>query len=198
MAKDNLKCIRMEVTDEAIRDFKINKKDIIWLHNGEGYKKYALVPVNDDVYTAYMRLQWREAQKNARSKHCMVKSKKTGKLVRCEGGKKCESCEMRKEHQYRKDFGITILSYEGMLDDGVDVENPNAFEDDIINRKVIQEVIDYASKIKPEYGEILRIMYELGGEPTDTQIVERLMGKKSRKGFYLVKEAKEVAKNFLK
>ena len=190
--------VRMEVTGEAIRDFKLNKEDIILLNNGEGYKKYALIPVSENVYRIYMQPQWKEAQKNARDSHCMVKSEKTGKLIRCEGGRKCETCKKRIEYGFRKDFGGSTFSYDMLIEDGLEIEDENSFEDTIINRQVIKELIKYAYKIKPIYGEILELMYELGGDPPASEIVKRLKEDiKARRGADLVKEAKELAREFL-
>lgn len=189
----------MEVTDGAIKDFKIKEEDIIMLRNGEGYRKYALVPVSDEIYRAYSQPQWRESQKNARDSHCMVKSEKTGKLIRCEGGRKCETCGKRNEHFYRQDFGGSTFSFDMLIEDGLELEDENSFEDTIINRKVIQELIEYAYQVREEYGDILKTMRELGGDPKATEVIKALNVKENHKRRYynLIKEALELAKDFL-
>ena len=60
--------IPMEVTEETIRDYEIAPADVVWARIGNRRVKAILVPVERNVYYAYMRPLWREDKQRQRSR----------------------------------------------------------------------------------------------------------------------------------
>ena len=60
--------IPMEVTAELIRDYEIALEDVVWARIGNRRVRAMLVPVEREVYYAYMRPLWREEKYRQRSR----------------------------------------------------------------------------------------------------------------------------------
>ena len=54
-----------------------------------------LVPADDEQYRKYIRSEWNEEKSVERQRRCMVRSPKTGKLIKCKGS--CEKCDRMKD-----------------------------------------------------------------------------------------------------
>ncbi len=64
--KDKKYFIPMEVTNETIRDYRINPKDVVWSKIGFKRVRTILVEATKEQYYAYMRPLWREAKREER------------------------------------------------------------------------------------------------------------------------------------
>ena len=58
--------IPMEVTEETIRDFEINREDVVPIKIGSRSARGIMVPATKEEYEAYMRPLWREAKRKER------------------------------------------------------------------------------------------------------------------------------------
>ena len=71
------KIVELEVTDEIIRDFGIDPKEVKILKHGSRFVKCILVETTEEVYKAYMQLEWREDKRRyRRSQEDIISSKK--------------------------------------------------------------------------------------------------------------------------
>ena len=131
----------------------------------------------------------REMQQEARESRCMVRSPKTGRLIRCE--KNCDQCpgflngdiikekncsasteyivEKNLEAQHG-DFGNSYARR------SIDSPLVDYMEDDILDRVVLDALIEKAATLSPKHGEIFKLLLD---DNTQQAIADKL-GMKQR------------------
>lgn len=171
--------VEFEVTDK-LKPMKIGDKMFMCLP----------VEVDDEVYQAYLQDEWKERQRTLRKTRCMIPSPKTGKLIRCEGGKKCEECKWATSLDVNAWGGD--LSYDGFVDENdYEPAAPTSLDEDAL---LLQDLCEYASKLNKYYGRILEMLAKEGLE--NKEIKERLGLSKTQTN-KLIREAKAVAEAYL-
>lgn len=187
--KSTKKPLPLIITKEAAADFGVAEK-VKPMKVADKLHQCCPVEVNDDVYRAYMKPEWNERQRYLRNNRCMVPSTSTGKLIRCAGGSKCETCKWATSLDHKACGGE--LSYDGFIDDyGYEPGRPTSLETDAL---LLQDLCEYASKLNKYYGRILRMRAEEGLE--NKEIRERL-GLSKTQTDKLIREAKAVAEEYL-
>lgn len=148
--------IPMVVTNETIRDFEIKPEDITWRRIGNRKCRVVLVDVTEAEYRAYMAPIWSEIKREDRDGRCMVKGK-NGKLIRCPESNRCEDCE-RFSEVCRERNKTTSLSF--LVDEGAEPVAEGLFEDDILYKMLLEDLVAMLNEIKPKYGRIFRLLYD--------------------------------------
>lgn len=148
--------IPMKVTNETIRDFEINPEDITWRRIGNRKCRVVLENATEDVYRAYMEPDWTESKREERDGRCMVKGK-SGRLIRCPESNSCEKCE-RSSEVCRERNKTASLSF--LVDEGAEPAAEGSFEDDIIYKILLEELIAMLNETNPVYGKIFLLLYE--------------------------------------
>lgn len=70
----NVKVVELEVTDDTIRDFGIDPKEVKILKHGSRFVKCILVETTEEVYKSYIQLEWRENKRRYRRSQKGIKS----------------------------------------------------------------------------------------------------------------------------
>lgn len=148
--------IPMKVTNETIRDFEIKPEDITWRRIGNRKCRVVLENATEDVYRAYMEPDWTESKREERDGRCMVKGK-SGRLIRCPESNSCEKCE-RSSEVCRERNKTASLSF--LVDEGAEPAAEGSFEDDIIYKILLEELIAMLNETNPVYGKIFLLLYE--------------------------------------
>ena len=155
--------IPMEVTDETIRDFGLSQEDIVTTKIGNRKVRAIYVDVDEAVYYAYMRPEWKEDKRRQREKRGMTVNK-FGNLVTC--SKDCSQCEDQNHCQRR------VISYEGLVEDGYDPESYGPSVEEMIERKErINEVRRAYAELTPEEQAIATMLAQ---ELSDREAAKRL------------------------
>ena len=155
--------IPMEVTDETIRDFGLSQEDIVTTKIGNRKVRAIYVDVDEAVYYAYMRPEWKEDKRRQREKRGMTVNK-FGNLVTC--NKDCSQCEDQSHCQRR------VISYEGLVEDGYDPESYGPSVEEMIERKErINEVRRAYAELTPEEQAIATMLAQ---ELSDREAAKRL------------------------
>ena len=147
--------IPMEVTEETITDFGIDRKEVKTVKVRGRRFKCIFVPATKEQYLAYMQpleAKWKQDEREGR---CRVKGK-SGKLVRCPESNKCENCK----------YGKTVVkemnkpaSMEFLVERNGDPSDDN-FEDGVLYSVILKNLIQRLTSINPLYGEIFQMMYD--------------------------------------
>ena len=147
--------IPMEVTEETIADFGIDRKEVKTVKVRGRKIKCIFVPSTKEQYLAYMQPLEAEWKQDEREGRCRVKGK-SGKLVRCPESNKCENCK----------YGKTVVkemnkpaSMEFLVERNGDPSYDN-FEDGVLYDVILKSLIHRLTSIKPVYGEIFQMMYD--------------------------------------
>ena len=147
--------IPMEVTDETIKDYGIDRKSVRTIKVRGRTFKGVYVPATKEQYLAYMQPLEAEWKRDEREGRCRVKGK-GGKLVRCPESKKCENCPRGATviKAANKPTSVEFLAEKRMepADDG--------FEDRVLYGVILKNLIHRLAAIKPVYGEIFQMMYD--------------------------------------
>lgn len=143
----------------------------------------------------------REMQQEVRESRCMVRSSKTGRLIRCEGN--CDQClgflngdiikeknrpastEYIEEKNLEAQHGDFGNSYARR---SIDSPLVDYMEDDILDRVVLDALIEKAATLSPKHGEIFKSLFD--GE-TQQAIADEL-GMKQRTVSDKVKAIREL------
>ena len=143
----------------------------------------------------------REMQQEAREKRCMVRSSKTGRLIRCEGN--CDQCPgflngdiIKEKNRPASTEYIVEKNLEAQHGDfdnsyarrSIDSPLVNYMEDDILDRVVLDALIEKAATLSPKHGEIFKSLFD--GE-TQQAIADEL-GMKQRTVSDKVKAIREL------
>ena len=178
--------IPMEVTDETIRDYGLTQKDIVTTKIGNRTVRAFYVDVDEAVYYAYMRPEWKEDKRRQREQRGMTVNR-FGNLVTC--NKDCQTCEDQGHCQRR------VISYEGLVEDGYDPESSNAGVEELVERRErIAEVGRCVAELNPEEQAIAAV---LARGLTDRKAAERL-GMAQSSYSYKKKKLKSKLENRLK
>ena len=115
----------------------------------------------------------REAQQKARESRCMVRSSKTGRLIRCEGN--CDQCpgflngDIIKEKNrpasteyiveknleaHRGDFGASCGTR------SMDSPLVTGMENEVLDRSMLDALIEKAATLSPKHGEIFKLLVD--------------------------------------
>lgn len=132
----------------------------------------------------YWNMIRRQAQQEAREARCMVKSPKTDKLIRCEN--KCAECPAFLNGSIVKEKNRPA-STEYIAENGLEATNGNVgssyarrsvngslvtdMESSILDRVLLDALIEKAATLSPKHGEIFKMM--LDGE-TQQAIADKL------------------------
>ena len=147
--------IPMEVTEETITDFGIDRKEVKAVKMRGRKIKCIFVPSTKEQYLAYMQPLEAEWKQDEREGRCRIKGK-SGKLVRCPESNKCENCP----------YGNTVVkeinkpaSMEYLTEKNLEPSYDN-FEDGVLYDVILKSLIQRLASIKPVYGEIFQMMYD--------------------------------------
>ena len=149
--------IPMEVTKETIEDYGLDPKDIVWKLIGNEKKRVYMVPATKEQYQNYMRDQWKAQKRKVRETRCKIPGK-NGKLIRCPDSRKCEECE--RYHNVVKEENKPA-SLDALAEMGAEPAAEDSGMSDVEVKKTLDWLIDYLNAIKPEYGRIFKLMYDL-------------------------------------
>ena len=111
-----------------------------------------LVPADDeDQYRMLIHTMWNEEKGTERQRRCMVKSEKTGKLIKCKGC--CEKCDHMKDGQ--------PLSLD-LFDDEYDLEVPDPRQSisNLDTEYLFEQLLEMLDKQAPELAVIFKELYE--------------------------------------
>ena len=115
----------------------------------------------------------REAQQKARESRCMVRSPKTGRLIRCESN--CDQCPgflngdiIKEKNRPASTEYIAEKNLEAQHGDfgnsyarrSIDSPLVNYMEDDILDRVVLDALIEKAATLSPKHGEIFKLLFD--------------------------------------
>ena len=147
--------IPMEVTEETITDFGIDRKEVKTVKVRGRKLKCIFVPVTKEQYLTYMQPLEAEWKRDEREGRCRVKGK-SGKLVRCPESNKCENCKYGKTvvKEINKPASMEYLAeknFDPSFDD---------FEDGVLYDVILKSLIQRLTSINPIYGEIFQMMYD--------------------------------------
>lgn len=67
--KGKTRYIPMELTDETIKDFGIDREDVVWAKIGNKRVRVIMVLATEEQYLEYMRPEWREDKRRQRHGH---------------------------------------------------------------------------------------------------------------------------------
>lgn len=148
--------VPMEVTNETIRDFGIKPEDVTWRRIGSRKCRVVMVDATEAQYKAYMEPIWAENKREDRDGRCMVKGK-SGRLIRCPESNSCEKCE-RSSEVCRERNKTASLSF--LVDEGAEPAAEGSFEDNVIFKMLLEDLIAMLTEIEPNYGRIFRMLYD--------------------------------------
>jgi hypothetical protein len=150
------KLISMETTDEAVRDFGIDRKNVFHKRCGNEMVTLAMVPVEtQEQYDEYMRPIWAEAKRKERSSRCPISDGK-GKVIRCT--KDCSQCEHYLNFGKRNGY---VVSLDRLYEDAnVEPENPSSMDETAIYTVILKELLKMLREIKPKYSSIFELLYQ--------------------------------------
>ena len=109
-----------------------------------------LVPADDEQYRKYIRSEWNEEKSVERQRRCMVKSPKTGKLVKCK--ERCEKCKRMKDGQPISLDGLYEETEYEVSDDNQSLRNIDA-------EILFRQLLELLEKQAPELARIFEEMY---------------------------------------
>ncbi len=113
------------------------------------------VIVSEEVYRAFVRPVRTALKREEREKRCVIESVVNGKvrLIRCEGN--CSLCDKNK-----RDNSSFVLSFDLMLDDGLDVaDNSINIEEDFIKKENYEELRNAISQLNERQQKIIKLVY---------------------------------------
>ena len=156
--------IPMQVTPETIRDFGIEKDNIVPAKIGNKIVSAIMVPATQEQYEAYMRPIWAVMKSEERSHRCTVSDGK-GKLKRCELG--CKSYEKMKQG--------SPLSLDSFYK-----ENSFEFEDHnsnhceaILTAMVFENLLKSLRSKAPELATIFEMLYDGNSQRTIANFINK-------------------------
>ena len=143
--------IPMEVTTDTIRDFGINRTDIVAAKIGNKIIRAIMVPCTKEQYHAFMRPIWAEEKRVERNRRCTIPNGH-GKTKRCDGD--CSKCEKMKT-------GSTI-SIEEMKDDaGKEVPEPITDASSIaLTAMLFNDLMKKLQEQDPQLAEIFSLLFD--------------------------------------
>ena len=121
----------------------------------------------------YWNMVRREMQQKARESRCMVRSPKTGRLIRCENN--CVQCPaflngdiIKEKNRPASTEYIAEKNLEVQHGDfgnsyarrSIDSPLVNYMEDDILDRVVLDALIEKAATLSPKHGEIFKLLFD--------------------------------------
>ena len=121
----------------------------------------------------YWNMVRREAQQEVRESRCMVRSPKTGRLIRCEGN--CDQCPgflngdiIKEKNRPASTEHIAEKNLEAQHGDfgnsyarrSIDSSLVDYMEDDILDRVVLDALIEKAATLSPKHGEIFKSLFD--------------------------------------
>ena len=138
--------IPYEMTRKEAVQNGIDPKEVRRIRMGARETVGILIEVSKEVHDEHVRFIFAEEQRSYRASKCIVKSEKTGRLIRCEG--KCSECK-------RKPDGAP-LSVDKMLDDNaIEVMASHESEsDDILTDALVDSLATKLWTMDPLLAEI--------------------------------------------
>lgn len=143
-----------------------------------------LVPADDEQYREYIRSEWNEEKSVERQRRCMVKSPKTGKLIKCKGC--CEKCDRMKD-------GLPLSL--DMFYEETELELPDDRQShrDIDAELLFEQLLSLLEKQAPELAHIFEEMYN----GTSQREIERERGIAHGTMTDMVKRMREILQQFV-
>ena len=114
-----------------------------------------LVPADDELYREYTRSVWNEEKNTERRRRCMVRSTKTGRLVRCKG--RCEKCDRMKD-------GRPLSTDELKEKNEFELPDKSQSIQDIEMQVLFEQLLALLEKQAPELAHIFAEMYNGVGQ----------------------------------
>lgn len=143
-----------------------------------------LVPADDEQYRKYIRSEWNEEKSVERQRRCMVKSPKTGKLIKCKGC--CEKCDRMKD-------GLPLSL--DMFYEETELELPDDRQShrNIDAELLFEQLLSLLEKQAPELAHIFEEMYN----GTSQREIERELGIAHGTMTDMVKRMREILQQFV-
>ena len=158
------KIVELEVTDEIIRDFGINPKEVRVLKHGNRFVKCILIETSEEVYKAYMQPKWREDKRRYRRSQEEINSSNKIPIsidVEDEDGNRLEIASrfnLEKEVCLKEFFSEYLKFLGGVEDTDMKIIRLH-FEEDLSQREIAKIVKlsqkTVSNKLK-KYGDLLR------------------------------------------
>ena len=143
--------IPMEVTANTIRDFGINRSEVVPAKIGDRMVNAIYVPCTKEQYYAYMRPIWAEMQREERSRRCMVSNGRGG-LKRCESD--CKKCDRLKD-------GNALSLDRFYEENNLEFDEPaNDKTEIILALATLEDLIAKLNAINPVYGSVIKMLYD--------------------------------------
>ena len=144
--------VPMVVTKEVIHDFGLDSSKVVKRLIGNRWRDCIMVPASENVYRAYINGVDTERKREDRSGRCMVIGRH-GKLIRCPESNRCKGCQRALQVTREENKAVSIDIVE-------DKANFSGMEDRVIDQILLEQLIDKASELSPQHGEIFRLMLE--------------------------------------
>jgi len=183
--KDNQKyLIPMEVTKETIRDFNLDRSQIIRTKIGNKLVSAIMVLVTKEQYEAYMRPMWAELKREEREKRCVVCNGK-GKLKRCIDN--CKNCSKIKEG--------SALSLDRLTEENkIEFPSQNNAESEItLISMILEDLLEVLHQQDPELARIFKLLHD--GAPQHA--IGKLIGKKQTTINYKIKKMRSILQQYV-
>ncbi|MBO6291003.1 MAG: sigma-70 family RNA polymerase sigma factor [Selenomonas sp.] len=144
--------IPMVVTKEVIRDFGLDSTKVAKRLIGNRWRYCIMVPASEKVYRAYVNAVDTARKQDDRSGRCMVMGKR-GKLIRCPESNSCKGCPQALLVTREENKPVSIDTVENQI-------NFSGMEDSIIDKILLEQLIDRVSELSPQHSEIFRLLLD--------------------------------------
>ena len=177
---DNQKyLIPMEVTKETIKDFNLDRSQVVPARIGNKIVSAIMIPATKEQYEAYMRPLWAEMKREERSRCCAVRDG-NGKLKRCELD--CKTCKKMKDG--------APLSLESFFEETeLEFEAPDAIQcEAILTAMLFEDLFESLRNQAPELAPIFEMLYDGKSQRTIATIIDKPQSSLN----YMIKRMKKI------
>ena len=177
--------IPMEVNKDTIKDFNIDRLQVVPAKIGNKIVSAILVPATKEQYEAFMQPLWAEMKREERSRRCTGSDGK-GKLKRCELD--CKSCEKMKDG--------APLSLESFFEETeLEFEDPDTNQcEAILTAMLFEDLLEKLRSQAPELAPIFEMLYDGKSQRT----IATIIGKPQSSLNYMVKRMEKIIQQHIK
>ena len=156
-----LRPVPLRVNPETIEANKSMKSKIVYVKIGS--RKYPCIIewVTEEVYRAYMRMEWADIKAMERAERCLIPDGKGG-FIMCPECNKCCGCKKAGHWDFDNNHPVHIeaLCNDENDDKGFDVKADSVNDArDIMANEIADQIEAELRKIKPKYAIIFREMF---------------------------------------
>ena len=146
--------IPMEVNEQAIIDLGLNREDVVKMRIGCRIVDVIHVPCTKEQHDSYMHAEWNEAQRDYRSRKCMIVSEKTGKLIRCT--KPCKDCPHMRSGS---DLSLDLFEEQEYEPEDITGKTYDSCRS-VLTYLLIDELLAKLDEQNPEFATIFRMLLD--------------------------------------